>query len=152
MLLKSTSAGSIATNIASGLKTTKDDKNGLKKFLKSMSKDTKASDLAKGFSLAGFTKEETQAALKNSKFRNSLADVVEEFGNFNLATSGLKGKFNLIKDNILLIIKEMPKIAKQSKLLYRKNLKKLHRIQIQLNYLKIFRRILIITFVLLIKL
>lgn len=99
MLLKSTSAGSIATNIASGLKTTKDDKNGLKKFIKSMSKDTKASDLAKGFSLAGFTKEETQAALKNSKFRNSLADVVEEFGNFNLATSGLKGKFNLIKDN-----------------------------------------------------
>lgn len=61
-------------------------------------KGVKPSDLAKGFSLAGFSKAETQAALKNSKFENSMKSVVEEFGNFNMATTGIKGKFNTMKD------------------------------------------------------
>ncbi len=61
-------------------------------------KGVKPSDLAKGFSLAGFSKAETQAALTNSKFKNSMKSVVEEFGNFNMATTGIKGKFNTMKD------------------------------------------------------
>ena len=98
MLLKSTSAGNIATSISSGLKTNKGDESGLKTFLNSIAKETKPSDLAKGFGLAGFTKEETLAAVKNSNFKDSLSDVVEEFGNFNMATTGIKGKFNTMKD------------------------------------------------------
>lgn len=58
----------------------------------------KPSDLAKGFNLAGFTKEDTKAALQNSKFKTGLESVVEEFGNFNMATTGLKGKFNTMKE------------------------------------------------------
>lgn len=61
-------------------------------------KGVKPSDLAKGFSLAGFSKAETQTALTNSKFKNSMKSVVEEFGNFNMATTGIKGKFNTMKD------------------------------------------------------
>lgn len=98
MLLKSASAGDVATNIAKGLGDNKNDKSALKKFINSISKEN-SSDLAKGLSLAGFSKEEAQSALQNSKFKKSLESVVEEFGNFNMATTGLKGKFNLIKDN-----------------------------------------------------
>ena len=97
MLLKSTSAGSDATNIAKGLLQSKENGINLTDFIDSFD-EINSKDLGKAFGLAGFTEDVLDAALRTSKFEKSLDDVKTEFDDFNKSTSGIKGKLNTIKD------------------------------------------------------
>lgn len=97
MLLKSTSAGDNATNIAKGLLQSKENGINLTDFIDSFD-EINSKDLGKAFGLSGFTEDVLEAALRTSKFEKSLDDVKTEFNDFNKSTSGIKGKLNTIKE------------------------------------------------------
>lgn len=75
------------------------DKEGLKGVLNSLKENgADAKDVGKALNLAGFSKEAAKTAVTGSKLSNSIDTVVTGFDAMATASSGIKGKFNTVKE------------------------------------------------------
>lgn len=75
------------------------DEEGLKGVLNSLKENgADAKDVGKALNLAGFSKEAAKTAVTGSKLSDSIDTVVTGFDAMATATTGIKGKFNTMKD------------------------------------------------------
>ena len=97
MLLKLSSVDDSVSNMALGMKGK--DTEGLVGILNKLKEDgANAKDVGRALNLAGFSKDATKAAIKASKLSESANTVVTGFDAMATATTGIKGKFNTMKD------------------------------------------------------
>lgn len=75
------------------------DEEGLKGVLNSLKENgADAKDVGKALNLAGFSKEAAKTAVSGSKLSDSIDTVVTGFDAMATASTGIKGKFNTVKE------------------------------------------------------